>query len=258
MGTSPQALRVRGSRLERLRVTLADGASTTLHLASFHTGAFRARVALLEEPAPLAHWCAEQGVEHAVVGGFFVRPGAQPLGELRVGGEAVPSVPFDAPWRGLRACVQATDGSVLIGRRPDFGHEPPGDLLQAGPLLVANGRPAFFEGEDVEGFSAGSAQFDSDITVGRYPRTALALIGDLLVAAVCDGRGESDAGMSLAELAWTLIQLGASDALNLDGGGSASLVHGGRLRNRPREEHGIDLLDGRPVVSAIVFEPRLS
>jgi hypothetical protein len=44
--------------------------------------------------------------------------------------------------------------------------------------------------------------------------------------------------------------------LNLDGGGSASLVHGGRLRNRPREEHGFDLLDGRAIATAIVFESR--
>jgi exopolysaccharide biosynthesis protein len=60
--------------------------------------------------------------------------------------------------------------------------------------------------------------------------------------------------MTLSELAATLIELGASDALNLDGGGSASLVYAGRLRNRPREEHGVDLLDGRPILSAIVLE----
>ena len=47
-----------------------------------------------------------------------------------------------------------------------------------------------------------------------------------------------------------------TDALNLDGGGSVSLVHDGRLRNRPREEHGIDLLDGRPIVTAVTFEAR--
>jgi exopolysaccharide biosynthesis protein len=62
--------------------------------------------------------------------------------------------------------------------------------------------------------------------------------------------------MTLAELADALLELGATDALNLDGGGSASLVHDGRLRNRPREEHGIDLLDGRPIVTAVTFEAR--
>jgi hypothetical protein len=40
------------------------------------------------------------------------------------------------------------------------------------------------------------------------------------------------------------------------GCGSASLVHGGVLRNRPRDQHGVDLLEGRAVRTAIVFEPR--
>jgi exopolysaccharide biosynthesis protein len=62
--------------------------------------------------------------------------------------------------------------------------------------------------------------------------------------------------MTLAELADALLGLGVTDALNLDGGGSASLVHDGRLRNRPRAEHGVDLLEGRPVVTAIAFDRR--
>ena len=62
--------------------------------------------------------------------------------------------------------------------------------------------------------------------------------------------------MTLVELANALIDLGADQALNLDGGGSASLVHHGRLRNRPREEHGVDLLGGRAIVTAIVFDSR--
>jgi exopolysaccharide biosynthesis protein len=62
--------------------------------------------------------------------------------------------------------------------------------------------------------------------------------------------------MTLGELAAVLIELGATEAINLDGGGSSSLVHNGRLRNRPREEHGVDLLGGRPIVTAIVFEIR--
>ena len=72
----------------------------------------------------------------------------------------------------------------------------------------------------------------------------------------CDGRGRHDAGLTLSELADELVRLGAHTAINLDGGGSTSLVCGGELRNRPREEHGIDIAGGRPVTSALVFEPR--
>ena len=42
-----------------------------------------------------------------------------------------------------------------------------------------------------------------------------------------------------------MSDLGAVDAINLDGGGSASLVVGGKLVNTPREEHGI-VIPGRP------------
>ena len=179
-----------------------------------------------------------------------------PLGQVRIAGEPRPSVAFEAPWGDMRACLHIADGMLRIERRDELEAEPAGDLLQAGPLLVADGRRRDADGEDSEGFSAAAHQFDSDITQGRYPRAALGIAGERLLAVACDGRTHDDAGMTLAELADALLELGATDALNLDGGGSASLVYDGRLRNRPREEHGIDLLDGRPIVTAVTFEAR--
>jgi len=125
-------------------------------------------------------------------------------------------------------------------------------------MLVRDGRGLIEPGIDPEGFSAGMRQFDSDITEGRYPRAALGCNDEELIAVVCDGRGERDHGLTLAEMAWAMIELGCSTAINLDGGGSASLVLGGQLRNRPREEHGIDILGGRAVSTALVFERRPS
>jgi exopolysaccharide biosynthesis protein len=110
------------------------------------------------------------------------------------------------------------------------------------------------DGIDPEGFSANQAQFDSDITDGRYPRAALGINRDWILAAACDGRGRHDAGMTLRELAELMVTLGADRAINLDGGGSTSLVHDGVLLNVPREEHGIELVAGRPVANALVFE----
>ncbi|HEY1777017.1 MAG TPA: phosphodiester glycosidase family protein [Solirubrobacteraceae bacterium] len=244
------------SHVERLRVRLGDGARTTVHIASYDSSAVCARVVVLEQPAPLVRWCNEQGVRDAVVGGFFHRPSYTPLGQLRIGGEAQQSSPFDAPWGDMRACVHIDGETIGIARRDQVAAEPAGDLLQAGPLLVADGRRAIADGEDVEGFSAAAHQFDSDITAGRYPRAALAIAGERLLAVACDGRTRQDVGMTLPELADVLVDLGATAALNLDGGGSASLVHGGRLRNRPREQHGGDLHEGRAIVTAIVFEAR--
>jgi Phosphodiester glycosidase len=243
-----------GPSVTTLFPRLGDGATTTLHLAAFPLAGLSVRVARLPEPEQLVRWCRRTGVAHAIVGGFFVRPSGAPLGELRIAGEPVEHVPFTAPWGERRACVHAGPDGLVIARRTDLPATPSGDLLQAGPLLVRDGAPAIGPADD-EGFAAGAHQFDSDITDGRYPRAALALTDAHLFAVVCDGRHAQDAGMTLSELADVLIALGARSALNLDGGGSASLVCDGRLVNCPREEHGVDLLDGRAVSTALVLSP---
>lgn len=150
------------------------------------------------------------------------------------------------------------DSGLELAPRTEIEAEPAGDLLQAGPLLVAGGTNRIAGVADPEGFSSGAAQFDSDITVGRYPRAALGIdpARDELICAVCDGRDADDAGMSLTDLAATMIDLGAERAINLDGGGSASLVVDGELVNVPREEHGLAIVDGRPVSTAIAFALR--
>jgi hypothetical protein len=251
---NPQALRDPAAHptVAALRPRLADGTQTTVHVAAFPLDRVRVRVAVLPAPETLRSWCARSGHRHAIVGGFFVRPHNAPLGELRVDGAPAEHVPFTAPWGARRACVSVDGAAVRIARRPDLPAVPAGDLLQAGPLLVRDGASAV-TGADEEGFSAGAAQFDSDITDGRHPRSALALTADQLLAVVCDGRDAGDVGLSIAELADVLVGLGAHSGLNLDGGGSASLVCDGRLVNTPREQHGIELVDGRPIATALTL-----
>jgi hypothetical protein len=248
--------RRRRSRYERHVIQLRGGLRTTLHVVSYDLAAITPRVVVLERAMPLVRWCQECGVRDAVVGGFFVRALSEPLGEVWIDGRREPSTPFDAPWGAVRACVHVDGHAVRMDRRDALPRAPAGGLLQAGPLLVADGRSAVADGADLEGFSIGARQFDSDITDGRFPRAALASTGGRLLSVACDGRTDGDAGMTLGELAEALVALGAEEAINLDGGGSASLVHAGRLRNRPREAGGIDLLEGRAIVTAIVFDPR--
>jgi exopolysaccharide biosynthesis protein len=62
--------------------------------------------------------------------------------------------------------------------------------------------------------------------------------------------------MTLVELAETLVDLGADRALNLDGGGSTSLVCGGALRNVPRAEQDRVLAGGRAISTALAFSRR--
>jgi hypothetical protein len=236
----------------RLRLVLGDGRRTTVHVARFNLRALRPRVVLIREPLTLAAWCERHGCLDAIVGGFFVRPQRAPLGELRIGGIAQETAPFDPPWGELRSCVQISGRSLRLAPRGEIPPNPVGDLLQAGPLLV-RASAMLIDGADPEGFSAGSHQFDSDITRGRYPRAALGLAGEEAIAVVCEGRAPDEAGLTLAELAEAMLWLGARTAINLDGGGSASLVYGGRLVNRPREEHGLEIAGGRPIATALTF-----
>lgn len=241
------------AHLRRLRVELADGARTTVHVAAHPLASTDVRVVRLRRPEPLEAWCRANGVAEALVGGFYVRPGGIPLGELRTRGVERRHVAFDAPWGAVRACVHVAGGRVAIARRDALPAVPRGDLLQAGPLLVRDG--AVVAGDD-EGFSAGARQFDSDITEGRYPRAALGLAEGHLLAVTCDGRADDEAGLSMVELAATLLALGARQALNLDGGGSSSLVCGGLLRNVARAEHGVPLPGGRAISTALLFSAR--
>lgn len=243
---------------ERRRLRLGDGAETTIHVARFGRASFDLRVVVLDPPSTVLQWCRRNGAEHAIVGGFYMRPGGPALGDLWVAGRALATEPFDAPWHDERACVHIGDGEVRLAPRRELGETARGDLLHAGPMLVGEGRSLLTGAADREGFSAGARQFDSDITAGRYPRAALGLSEGQLVAAVCDGRADDEAGLTMAELAEAMIGLGASEAINLDGGGSASLVVGGSLVNTPREEHGIELIGGRAVATALCFAPRLT
>jgi len=242
--------------LERRRLRLADGAETTVHVARFARAEFGLRVVALQPCSTVRDWCERGGAEHAIVGGFYMRPGGPALGDLWIDSRALPSEPFDAPWHRQRACVHVAGGEVRLAARDELGSVPHGDLLQAGPMLVAGDDSLIRAGVDAEGFSAGSRQFDSDITAGRYPRAALGLSAGDAIAVVCDGRADDEAGLTMAELAAAMVGLGAEQAINLDGGGSASLVVGGALVNTPREEHGMELDGGREVATVLHFAPR--
>lgn len=88
----------------------------------------------------------------------------------------------------------------------------------------------------------------------RHPRTAVGIRRDgTWVLVVVDGRQpQLSRGMTLAELADLMQTLGCRDALNLDGGGSSTLVLRGRVVNSPSDA-GVE----RPVSDAIlVFEFR--
>jgi hypothetical protein len=238
------------------RQTLADGEVTTLYGVRHPTRSTHVRVVHFPRTERLDVWCAENGIEEAVVAGFFLRDPYRPLGELWIDGRPIPHEPVAAPFGRQRGSVVIDpDAAVRLIERRAAPATPTGDLVQAGP--VADGEIVFDAGVDREGFSAGAGQFDSDITAGRYPRAALGISEQWLMAVACDGRRSSvDGGLSMPELAEVMVELGATSALNLDGGGSTTLVHRGHLLNRPYSTQDQPAPASRRVVSALAFEPR--
>jgi hypothetical protein len=243
-------------RCRRARLLLADGARTTVYVACHDAERTEVKVAVLRRQQRLEPWCAERGVREALIGGFFTRPHGRPLGEVRTAGVERRFVPFDPPWHAVRACVHVEGGVARIARRDALPAAPRGDLLQAGPMLVAGGAVSFDAAADAEGFRAGAHQFDPDITDGRHPRAALGLAGGRILAVATDGRSYRDSGLTITELAELMLALGCEDALNLDGGGSTTLISGGRLRNQPRGDFEVPEPGGRPISTALLFVPR--
>ena len=97
----------------------------------------------------------------------------------------------------------------------------------AGPCLVKNG--------EIYMTTLGE-EFGSDVAGGRAPRTALGITKDgkaLLV--VVDGRSRSSGGYTLLELARFMLEQGAVEAMNLDGGGSSQMIIGSQIVNAPSD-----------------------
>jgi hypothetical protein len=110
--------------------------------------------------------------------------------------------------------------------------------IGAGPALVVNGRIRVTDEAEV---------FFGTSIPQVHPRTAIGTTrnGDVILMVV-DGRQDASRGVDLKELATLMREVGSYQAMNLDGGGSSTIVINGRVLNMPA---GDTLL--RPVMSAI-------
>ncbi|MEJ7863064.1 MAG: phosphodiester glycosidase family protein [Pyrinomonadaceae bacterium] len=88
----------------------------------------------------------------------------------------------------------------------------------------------------------------------RHPRTAVAKLkdGKFLMVTVDGRQPGTSVGMNLHELAEMLLEFGAVDAMNLDGGGSTTMLVGGKVINQPSDKEG-----ERKVSDVILVFPRL-
>ncbi len=174
-------------------------------------------------------------------------------GQIPTGGSVVEGIGAGAQWLAQHATV----GSVLrVGSRVADARggrvamTARTEVINGGPLLVRDGRP--FVDADTEGFvQPDRPDFYYGFGVRRNPRTMAGVTGQghLLLVTV-DGRQPGySVGLSFAEESAVMASLGARDALNLDGGGSTTMVgSGGTVVGRPSDTTG-----ERPVGDAVLL-----
>lgn len=108
------------------------------------------------------------------------------------------------------------------------------DALEFGPFLIVDGKV-----QDVGHYSVGGYLGAARVAIAQR-RDGIMLF---LVTNGVHGRGST-----MAELIETLVNYGAYNAANLDGGASSSLVINGKLTNTPRNIYGEVVVGGRTVV----------
>ena len=122
-------------------------------------------------------------------------------------------------WRRVQAGAAAPEVMLRVDT------SVPADTAVGGtPVLVRDGRRWV------------TNEGDRFVT-GRHPRTVVGWTRerDVLLVTV-DGRQPGHSvGMTLPEVAYLMVALGAVDALNLDGGGSTTFVAGNRILNAPSD-----------------------
>ena len=120
------------------------------------------------------------------------------------------------------------------------------DILTTGPILRVAGVDELLS--------------NSSFYTTRHPRTAIAKKSDgTIMLVTIDGRNEKSDGVSIKELQSILKWMGASDIINLDGGGSTTMYIAGYsdngVVNHPTDNKLFDNKGERKVANAILLFP---
>ena len=120
--------------------------------------------------------------------------------------------------------------------RDDISH-----LMGGGPRLITDGEfPSQWDGLE---------NFQTQHNMNRHPRTAVGMSKDSsrIYLMVVEGRQDASRGATMEETAHYIHGLGAWNAVNLDGGGSSTIIIQDSLANRPNGGSW-----QRPVGSALI------
>lgn len=197
----------------------------------------RVKVAMTKYLGKEGEKTSEMAAEHNAIaaingGGFsdqssdgklWAGTGAYPTGIVMTDGNVVYGQPanensvMDIPVAGITKSGKLIVGNYSLARLKELGVM---DALSFAPVLIVNGKKQFRNGDD------GSQ--------GLNPRTAIGQTADgTILLLVIDGRELPKVGASIKEVQDILYQYGAVNAIELDGGSSATMYYDGEVINNP-------------------------
>lgn len=118
------------------------------------------------------------------------------------------------------------------------------DIIGGQPQLIKNGKIEITWEQE---------KSSKEFVETKHPRTAVAKLkdGKFLMVTIDGRQPEHSIGINLNELAELLLELGATEAMNLDGGGSTTMFLNGKIVNKPSDKEG-----ERSISDAILVFPR--
>lgn len=130
--------------------------------------------------------------------------------------------------------AMSSDGHLIVGQKSlaDLKKERATEAIAFGPALIINGKA------------------QKGLDVGPNPRTAIGQKQDgTILLLVIDGRQGLQLGASLQDVQQIMLQFGAWNATNLDGGSSSTMYYDGEVISNPS-----DPLGERSVATAVYVE----
>ena len=134
----------------------------------------------------------------------------------------------------VKALIEGDTVKVLLATLPRIKNgATPSALIGGWPRILQNGVNVAPDAATVEGTISRNAE-------ARHPRSAIGFSRDSsrVYLLTVDGRSQNSVGATLIELAGLLRKLGAWEAMNFDGGGSTTMVVGGKVVNAPSDAEG--------------------
>ena len=203
-----------------------------IHSKTFNTGTGQERI---------KDMCSRSGGIVCINGGMFVDNGVGsdiPMGYLIKNGKVL--------WRdnyNSASLIGFTNDNKLLlinATAEEAIKKGMRDALEFGPFLIVNGK-----------------RIDNNVAVGGFSRAARVAIAQrrdgIVLFLVTEGNHSS--GPTMGDITDTLLDYGAYNAANLDGGASSQLAINGYLINNPKNIYGQTVVGGRSVVSGFGLIP---